>query len=84
MDMNVLELINKNIKISVDEYLELCGFKYHPKISAENNWMHDWSEVEEMMGEESLEYIDTYNLTLKHYESYMADLIQKRNGNTDK
>jgi hypothetical protein len=83
MDMNVLELINKNIKISVDEYLELCGFKYHPKISAENNWMHDWSEVEDIMGEESCEYIDAYNWALKHYESYMADLIEK-NGNTNR
>ena len=82
--MNILELINKNIEISVDEYLELCGFKYHPKISADNNWMHDWSEVEDLMKEESCEYIDAYNMTLKHYESYMADLIEKRNGHTNR
>lgn len=83
MNMNILELINKNIEISVDEYLELCGFKYHPNISADNNWMHDWSEVEEIMGEESIDYIEAYDMTLKHYESYMADLLEK-NGYTDR
>lgn len=78
INMNILELIQKRIEISVDEYLERNGFEHHPIMNEENGWMHDWSEVEEIMGEGSIEYIEAYDMTLKHYESYMADLIDAR------
>ena len=77
--MDINKLIQKRIEISVDEYLERNGFEYHPIMNEENGWMHDWSEVSKLMGEEIVgEYIDSYNITLEHYESYMADLINAR------
>jgi len=77
--MDINKLIQKRIKISVDEYLERNGFEHHPIMNEENGWMHDWSEVSKLMGEEIVgEYIDSYNITLEHYESYMADLINAR------
>lgn len=77
--MNERELIQNRIEIDVDEYLERNGFEYHPIMNEENGWMHDWSEVAKLMGEEIVdEYINAYNTTLEHYESYMSDLIDAK------
>lgn len=77
--MDINKLIQKRIEISVDEYLERNGFEHHPIMNEENGWMHDWSEVSKLMGKEIVgEYINAYNITLEHYESYMADLIDAR------
>lgn len=66
-----------NNNLSLDQFLENQGFKYHPKMNKNNNWKHDWSYVESLMEEQSIEYIEDYYRTMDHYESYLNDQKSK-------